>query len=100
MTVKDIINYDQNELKNIRFVFAPEYEEQNKYFEVKIHQLHGSNKDEIIINIRDCSSLILYNNEKKENIVQKTVNATVNHELRNPLNSIVAFNHQNKELLE
>ena len=45
-----------------------------------------------MITIIDSSHQIQYNNEKDHNELLKTINATVNHELRNPLNSIVAFN--------
>ena len=34
------------------------------------------------------------------NELLKTINATVNHELRNPLNSIVAFNLLNEKLYQ
>ena len=43
-----------------------------------------------MITIVDASHQILCNNEKAHNELLKTINATVNHELRNPLNSIVA----------
>ena len=69
MSIEDIIKYDKQELKNIRFIFAPEFERPDKYFSVKIHQLHGSNIDEIIISISDCSHFILYNNEKNHNVI-------------------------------
>ena len=52
-----------------------------------------------MVTISDCSHFIQYNNEKDNNTLQKTINATVNHELRNPLNSIVVFNDKNKELI-
>ena len=34
-------------------------------------------------------------NEKQQTELLKTINATVNHELRNPLNAIVATNQHN-----
>ena len=45
-----------------------------------------------MISIIDSSHEIYYNNEKTNNELLKTINATVNHEIRNPLNSIVAYN--------
>ena len=35
-SLKDVINYDRSQIKNIVFVFAPEYEQQDKYFTIKI----------------------------------------------------------------
>ena len=51
-----------------------------------------------MISVTDSSHFIKYNHEKSHNELLKTINATVNHELRNPLNSIVAFNQQKKTL--
>ena len=45
-----------------------------------------------MISIINASDQILCNNEKIHNELLKTINATVNHELRNPLNSIVSIN--------
>ena len=53
-----------------------------------------------MINIVDNSHFIQYNDEKTHNELLKAINATVNHELRNPLNSIVIFNEQTKWLGE
>ena len=55
---------DKKELKNIGFVFAPEYEMPDKYFSIKINQLIGQNNNEIMINIVDNSHFISYNDEK------------------------------------
>ena len=49
-------------------------------------------ENEVMLTISDCSSKVKYNNEKQHNELLKTMNATVNHELRNPLNAIVATN--------
>ena len=40
----------------------------------------------------------MFNNEKSHNELLKTINATVNHELRNPLNSIAATNELKQRL--
>lgn len=58
----------------------------------------GGNDNEIMISVIDTSQEILCNNEKAHNELLVMINATVSHELRNPLNSIVAFNIQ-KEML-
>ena len=48
-----------------------------------------------MIQITDSSSQILFDKQKQHNELLQTINATVNHEIRNPLNSIEAFNQQN-----
>ena len=53
-----------------------------------------------MITIIDSTQRVKYNNQKSYNDLLKSVNATVNHELRNPLNSIVAFNMQKEALYE
>lgn len=45
-----------------------------------------------MISIIDNTHQILFNNEKAHNELLKTINATVNHEIRNPLNSIISIN--------
>ena len=43
-----------------------------------------------MLQIIDISNSILYDQQKASNQVQEMVNAMVSHEMRNPLNSIVA----------
>ena len=74
------------------FINAPLYSVPDKYYNVKINQIASKKNNEVMITIVDASHQILCNNEKSHNELLKTINATVNHELRNPLNSIVAYN--------
>ena len=53
-----------------------------------------------MISIIDASDNIQFKNEKQNTELQKTINATVNHEIRNPLNSIVAINIKNNKLIK
>ena len=46
----------------------------------------------------DCSSQVLYDQEKNHNELLMLINATVSHELRNPLNSLIAQNIEKKAL--
>jgi signal transduction histidine kinase len=48
----------------------------------------------------DCSSQVLYDQEKNHNELLMLVNATVSHELRNPLNSLIAQNIEKASLYE
>ena len=50
--------------------------------------------------MNDVSKDILYNKEKSQNVLLSLINATVSHEMRNPLNSINAQNIENKALYE
>jgi signal transduction histidine kinase len=45
-----------------------------------------------MLQIIDISSDILYDKEKAQNTFLALINACVSHELRNPLNSIIAQN--------
>ena len=55
-------------------------------------------ENEVMISIVDVSHQVLRNNEKAHHELLAMINATVSHEIRNPLNSIVALNLQ-KQLL-
>ena len=46
----------------------------------------------------NCSKEVLYNKQKSHSELLLLINATVSHELRNPLNSIVAQNIQKQAL--
>ena len=45
-----------------------------------------------MLQIIDISHTILYDQEKAQNAFLELINACVSHELRNPLNSIIAQN--------
>ena len=65
----------------------------DKYYKIKINNiLNSDSHNEIMITVIDVSHEILCNNEKEHNEELTMINATVSHEIRNPLNSIVAFN--------
>ena len=53
-----------------------------------------------MLTINDISSSFLYDQSKAKNEFLSIINATVSHEMRNPLNSISAENIQKKELLK
>lgn len=72
--------------------YAPRYNRLDSFFTVKINQLVGEHENEVMLTITNSSSIVQYKNEKAHNELLKTVNATVNHEIRNPLNSIDAYN--------
>ena len=49
-------------------------------------------KERIMLQFIDISKTILYDMEKGHNAVLSMINACVSHEMRNPLNSIIAQN--------
>ena len=69
---------------------------QRKYFQFKVTFLEGDNLR--IVQIVDISSTILYGESKAQNEFLQLINATVSHELRNPLNSLKAQNILKKNL--
>ena len=48
----------------------------------------------------DFSKSILYDIEKAQNVVLQLINACVSHEMRNPLNSIIAQNIEKSALYD
>ena len=74
------------------FVFIQEFAIADKYYKIKINEIMTENENEIMITIIDASHEIKCKNEKENNEVLTMINATVSHEIRNPLNSIVALN--------
>ena len=53
----------------------------------------------IMLQIIDISNNILYDKTKTQNQFLSIINATVSHEMRNPMNSIKAENILKKELI-
>ena len=53
-----------------------------------------------MLQVIDVSDSILLDQQKADNKLLDIINATVSHELRNPLNSILAQNMENEELIE
>ena len=44
-SIKDAINCDLSQLNNLVFIYAPEYEEADKYFTIKLNLLNGENEN-------------------------------------------------------
>ena len=53
-----------------------------------------------MVQITDVSSQILYDQEKAQNKLLSMINACVSHELRNPLNALLASNEQKRMLFK
>ena len=66
----------------------------NRYVQIKRKYFHRDDKLMVMLQVIDISDSILYDNSKAQNEFLSIINATVSHEMRNPLNSICAENIQ------
>ena len=74
------------------------YDQQGKrqYVQFKLTEITLKNKKMSMIQILDISDSIMYQQEKNHTEQLSLLNATISHELRNPLNSIKARNMEKK----
>ena len=63
---------------------------QQKYVQIKATNFILNKKQKVLLQIIDVSHSIMYDQQKAENSFLALINACVSHELRNPLNSIIA----------
>ena len=54
--------------------------------------------EKVMLQFIDISKSILYDNQRAQNQALELINAQVSHEMRNPLNSIVAYNIQKRHI--
>ena len=88
---------NKEEIKEKTYQITIGHEEQ--YVQIKISSLEDDQKSSMI-QIIDVSKDIMYDKEKAHNELLNLINATVSHEMRNPLNSIHSQNIENKALYE
>ena len=50
--------------------------------------MNDDGKRRVILQLTDQTAIVRFNNEKTQKLITSMVNATVSHEIRNPLNSI------------
>ena len=62
----------------------------DKYIQFKITSFKENDDDSIMIQMIDISSDVQHNQLKSQNELLSLINATISHELRNPLNSMQA----------
>lgn len=79
------------------FVFSCQMKTSNaqpiaKYFSVKVKRLELFSNQFKVITIRDQTISVLFDIQKGEQQILRLVNACVSHEMRNPINSILATN--------
>ena len=96
-----------NELNNKRFILINEHIQEGeddilkfeRIFQVKITN-YGVAENSVMLQIVDISQSIKLNQKTVENEMLNIVNATVSHELRNPLSAICSQNLQKKAILQ
>ena len=59
-----------------------------KYVQIKMQSIKQYNKQQYLIQIIDISGQIMYDIATGEKKFLQLINATVSHEMRNPINSI------------
>jgi signal transduction histidine kinase len=59
---------------------------------IKVTNLKRNEKNSIMIQFINCTEEVSYDKEKAHSDLLMMINATVSHELRNPLNSLLAQN--------
>jgi signal transduction histidine kinase len=72
--------------QNIETTFQHEF----RYVKLKFTQYRTNEVSQVMIQFIDVTDGIQFTKSKEQNILLQTVNASVSHELRNPLNSIIA----------
>ncbi len=91
MVLNEKVSLDQN-------LNEPIDEKENfkkyRFVQIKKKYFKRENQQMTMIQIIDISDSILYDKSKAQNEFLSVINATVSHELRNPLNSISAENVQ------
>jgi nitrogen-specific signal transduction histidine kinase len=62
------------------------------YFELKLTTYRNQGMSQVMIQFKDVTTNFHYNQKLIENKLLSTINACLSHELRNPLNGIIAMN--------
>ena len=70
------------------------------YVQVKLTEFTINGQTSTMVQIDDISTRILYDNQKAENNFLSLTNACVSHEMRNPLNAMIAYNIEKAALYQ
>ena len=68
------------------------------YVQIKMTEFKQDDKTQVMFQFIDISNSIKYDKQKAENKLVGLINACLSHELRNPLNSIIAQNLEKAKL--
>jgi signal transduction histidine kinase len=102
-SAEEILKIDANIVDKMIFIVKNPDSETNesyipRYVQIKLTTFTRHNQIKYIIQMINISQTILYNQQKTENKFLGLLNACVSHEIRNPLNSIIASNVERKFL--
>ena len=64
--------------------------EENKFYQIKITDLNEQGEHTMMLQFIDITNTVQVTQVKQHNEMLNLINATVSHEMRNPLNSISA----------
>jgi signal transduction histidine kinase len=90
LSLSDLISQLQKWDDNQVFKIMDTDTEVQRFVMIKVTQLKEHEQNSFMIQISDVSTNILLNKQKSQNELLSLINATVSHEMRNPLNSICA----------
>ena len=98
MSILDLQTIDFSQLKNINFVICqnPNGKNEEQFLQIKASKMQQS----VMFQIIDISTSVMLDKQKAESKLLTIVNATVSHELRNPLSSILGQNIKKQALID
>jgi hypothetical protein len=95
----ELFTIDKQILENKVFVYVSENEQENgegqkqlKYYSLGINKLDSFNTKFYVLKINDVTINIQFDLNLGEKRLLELVNACVSHEMRNPINAILAMN--------
>ena len=101
-SLRDFCTMESNLLESSQFYIDKDISafELNEafFYEIKMQILVKGEKQETILQFTDVSARIKYDVLTGNQQMLQTINATVSHEMRNPLNSIMSQNLKQEEL--
>ena len=108
LSIRDLLALNRAELQTkifcIRFAQRPEPEQEDgdlanrQFYRMHIEEVHGE-KPFTVLKITDISINMQLQHSQHQKKVLEMVNACVSHEMRNPINSIIAMNLQLRDQL-
>ena len=101
-SLEDLLQLDDESIQSKIFCLIldenSETEYRIQYVQIKSSKFIRDKEETTMFQIINISDTILYNRSKAENQFLGLINACVSHELRNPLNSIIAQNIEKEYL--
>ena len=87
---KTLFENSKQENKQIDFSANKQQDLQQFVFTIIKKKIKYDNEDAYIIYFKDVTFGVLYEQIKAQKSFQEIINATISHEMRNPLNSIIS----------